>query len=62
MALVWKLRTAENDEHYSVTATTTRSPPVMNYFPSLFIVNEQPREDARRQHNKAVPEMNLEAM
>ena len=33
----------------------------MNYFPSLFIANEQPREDAR-QDNKAVREMNLEAM
>ena len=62
MALVWKLRTAENGEHSSVTATITRSPPVMNYFPSLFIANEQPREDARQQHNKAVSEMNLEAM
>ena len=57
-----KLRTAENGEHSSVTSTITRSPPVMNYFPSLFIVNEQPREDARRQDNKAVREMNLEAM
>lgn len=34
----------------------------MNYFPSLFIANGQPREDARRQDNKAVREMNLEAM
>ena len=33
-----------------------------SHFPSLFIVNEQPCEDARRQHNKAVREMNLEAM